>query len=374
MGGGSPFDVGLVTMESDRRRIRQITDRALAGLSPGVGEIAQLLDITDPDDAADVFATARELRERHFGDSIFLYGFVYFSTYCRNDCTFCLYRRGNDASPRYRKTADEVVRIAVELAESGVHLIDLTMGEDPIFFDDGHFEPLVELTAAVKQATGLPVMISPGVVPNAVLADLRSAGADWYACYQETHEPELYATLRMGQEFDSRVEARRAAMSFGMLAEDGLLLGVGETVDQRARSIAAMREQAAQQVRVMTFVPQRGTPLEGHSSVTMFGEMLMIAVMRLVMPERLIPASLDVDGIRGLEPRMQAGANVVTSIVPPDEGLAGVSQSELDIQEGLRTVSEVSSRLADIGLHAAVTSEYRDWIERARERLGRVPV
>ena len=87
-------------MESDRRRIRQITDRALAGLSPGVGEIAQLLDITDPDDAADVFATARELRERHFGDSIFLYGFVYFSTYCRNDCTFCLYRRDNDASPR----------------------------------------------------------------------------------------------------------------------------------------------------------------------------------------------------------------------------------------------------------------------------------
>jgi methylornithine synthase len=216
-------------------------------------------------------------------------------------------------------------------------------------------------------------MISPGVVPNSVLADLRRAGADWYACYQETHEPELYVSLRMGQEFDSRVEARRAAMSVGMLAEDGLLLGVGETVDQRARSIAAMREQAAQQVRVMTFVPQRGTPLEGYSSVTMFGEMLMIAVMRLVMPERLIPASLDVDGIRGLEPRMSAGANVVTSIVPPDEGLAGVSQSELDIQEGLRTVSEVSSRLADIGLHAAVTSEYGDWVERARERLGRVP-
>ena len=367
------FDLGLVTMESDRRRIRQITDHALAGLPPGVGEIAQLLDITDPDDAADVFAAARELRERHFGDSVFLYGFVYFSTYCRNDCTFCLYRRGNDASPRYRKTADEVVRIAVELAESGVHLIDLTMGEDPIFFDEGRFEPLVELVADVRRATGLPVMISPGVVPDSVLADLRRAGADWYACYQETHEPELYVSLRMGQEFDSRIEARRAAMSVGMLAEDGLLLGVGETVDQRARSIVAMREQAAQQVRVMTFVPQRGTPLEGYSTVTMFSEMLMIAVMRLVMPERLIPASLDVDGIRGLEPRMMAGANVVTSIVPPDEGLAGVSQSELDIQEGLRTVSEVSSRLADIGLHAAVTSEYRDWVERARERPGRVP-
>jgi methylornithine synthase len=360
-------------MQTDRRRIREITDRALAGLSPGVGEIARLLDISDPDDAADVFAAARELRERHFGDNIFLYGFVYFSTFCRNDCTFCLYRRGNEASPRYRKTADEVVRIAVDLADSGVHLIDLTMGEDPVFFDEGRFEPLVELTAAVKRATGLPVMISPGVVPNDVLADLRAAGADWYACYQETHEPELYATLRMGQEFAARIEARRAAMDLGMLAEDGLLLGVGETIDQRARSIVAMRDQAAQQVRVMTFVPQLGTPLEHHTSATMFGEMLMIAVMRLVMPERLIPASLDVDGIRGLEPRMAAGANVVTSIVPPDEGLAGVSQSELDIDEGLRTASEVSSRLADMGLHAAVASEYGDWVERSRGRPGRLP-
>ena len=64
--------------------------------------------------------------------------------------------------------------------------------------------------------------------------------------------------------------------------------------------------------------------------------------MRLAMPDRLIPASLDVDGIAGLEPRIAAGANVVTSIVPPDIGLAGVSQSELDIDDGLRTAPEVA--------------------------------
>ena len=72
------------------------------------------------------------------------------------------------------------------------------------------------------------------------------------------------------------------------------------------------------------------------------GELVTIATMRLAMPERLIPASLDVDGIAGLEPRIAAGANVVTSIVPPDLGLAGVSQSELDIDEGLRTAAEVA--------------------------------
>jgi methylornithine synthase len=88
--------------------------------------------------------------------------------------------------------------------------------------------------------------------------------------------------------------------------------------------------------------------------------------MRLAMPERLIPASLDVDGIAGLEPRIAAGANVVTSLVPPSLGLAGVSQSELDIDEGLRTAAEVTTRLATMGLHAATAAEYAAWVAAAR--------
>ncbi len=86
------------------------------------------------------------------------------------------------------------------------------------------------------------------------------------------------------------------------------------------------------------------------------------------MPDRLIPATLDVDGINGLEPRIAAGANVVTSIVPPDLGLAGVSQSELDIDAGLRTAAEVSARLTALGLRAATAGEYAGWVAGALER------
>ena len=75
--------------------------------------------------------------------------------------------------------------------------------------------------------------------------------------------------------------------------------------------------------------------------------------MRLAMPDRFIPASLDVDGIAGLERRLQAGANVVTSIVPPTVGLAGVSQAELDIDEGYRTVHRVLPHLERLGLRPA---------------------
>ena len=300
-----------------------------------------------------MFSAARELRRQRFGDEVFLYGFVYFSTFCRNHCTFCLYRAGNVAGPRYRKTQDEVVAICRDLAASGVVLLDLTLGEDPLVHDEPGYRGLLELVQAVRREAGLPVMVSPGLVPHDVLGELRARGADWYALYQETHTPALYERLRVGQPFESRAAARAAARRSGLLVEDGILTGIGDTPADRARSVDAMRDEPWDQVRVMTFVPQAGTPLAHLEPQDDLAELLTIAVMRLAMPGRLIPASLDVDGLRGLRRRLQAGANVVTSIVPPTVGLAGVSQSELDIDEGHRTVAEVLPELERLGLQAA---------------------
>jgi len=207
------------------------------------------------------------------------------------------------------------------------------------------------------------------VVADDVLAGLRERGADWYALYQETHTRELYDRLRVGQPFEARSAARRAARRAGMLVEDGLLTGIGDSAADRAHSVATMRAEGWEQVRVMTFVPQVGTPLEDVAPQGDQAELLTIAAMRLAMPEALIPASLDVDGIRGLERRLQAGANVVTSIVPPTAGLAGVSQAELDIDEGRRTVAGVLPHLEQLGLRAASAAEYSRWLDSARDRL-----
>jgi len=346
--------------------IRELCARALEGGALDEAALERLL-AADDEGAEELYAAAREQRVRRFGDAVFLYGFVYFSTFCRNACAFCYYRIGNRESPRYRKSPDEVVAICRDLAASGVDLLDLTMGEDPVFLDDGAAR-LVELVADVHEATGLPVMVSPGVVDDAVLGELRRHGADWYALYQETHTPELYGRLRLGQPFARRAAARAAARAAGLLVEDGLLTGIGDTAADRARSIVAMRAGGWQQVRVMTFVPQAGTPLGATPPPDDGDELRTIAVMRLAMPDRLIPASLDVDGIRGLERRLQAGANVVTSIVPPTTGLAGVSQSELDIEEGHRTVAGVLPHLTRLGLRHAGAEACATWIDAARRR------
>ena len=99
-------------------------------------------------------------------------------------------------------------------------------------------------------------------------------------------------------------------------------------------------------------------------------ELLSIAVLRLAMPERLIPASLDVEGISGLRCRLEAGANVVTSLVPPGSGLLGVSRAELGIEEGERTVAGVVPHLRALGLRPGSVAEYRRRLDEARRRAN----
>ena len=120
-----------------------ILESAEAGGAISESEIIRLLEIVEDEEREALFAAARRVRNRHSGNKVFLYGFVYLSTYCRNNCHFCFYRASNADSVRYRKSHEQNVEAAKMLSESNVHLIDLTMGEDPAYFDDTGFEDLV---------------------------------------------------------------------------------------------------------------------------------------------------------------------------------------------------------------------------------------
>ncbi len=340
-------------------------------------EIRALLELSSPDQILELFETARYVRTRYFGFNVFLYGFIYFSTFCRNNCTFCRYRRDNLSLVRYRKSMDEILSTAKALAADGVHLIDLTMGEDPELLKAGQADhpPLPDLAENLTAETGLPVMLSPGRVPDDILTEFAERGISWYACYQETHTRELFNRLRPGQDFNARLHAKHTARDLGMLIEDGILTGAGETRDDLLDSILWMKKLAVDQARVMTLIPQPETPLANQQSQDDLTELKLIAILRLVLQDILIPASLDVQGLGGLRARLDAGANVVTSIVLPQKGLAGVANHDLDIDASRRTVPRILPILEQCGLTAADQTEYREWIQlrlRRTHRLNRL--
>ena len=80
----------------------------------------------------------------------------------------------------------------------------------------------------------------------------------------------------------------------GLLAEDGLLTGVGESAEDLADSILDMAREPLDQVRAMSYVPHESTfPSTAGDTLEerRAHELLAIAAMRLVMEDRLIPAS-----------------------------------------------------------------------------------
>ncbi len=357
----------------DRDRFLELEDileKSLQRKPLSVSEITYLLGLTDGDQISQVFQTAQYLRAKYFGYKVFLYGFVYFSTYCRNNCTFCASRTSNKLAQRYRKSESEIVDAACLLAESGVHLIDLTMGEDLFYLrSESGSDTLLALIQKVKKNTGLPLMISPGVVSEDVLAEFVKAGVDWYACYQETHNRHLFSYLRPEQNYDRRLSSKILAKQLGILIEEGILSGVGESLSDIAFSMEVLQALGVHQARVMSFVPQIGTPMCDRKSPSRLRELMTIAVLRLLFPDRLIPASLDVDGLELLQERLEAGANVITSLIPPRLGLSGVSQPSLGIDEGSRTVRSVTPLLEKMGMEAAENQDYFQWVCREKAAL-----
>lgn len=347
--------------------ISDILDSIASGQRPDLDQVEALM-AAEGKDIPLLYEHARAAREREFGNRVYTYGFVYFSTYCKNNCTFCYYRRSNGDIPRYRKSKEEIVSLAGGLKDAGINLADLTMGEDPRMYADG-YGLLLDVISAVHKDVGISIMASPGALPREMFPRIREAGADFYACYQETYNEELFGRIRLEQDFAVRLDQKISSRKAGLLAEDGMMVGLGESVRDRAYSIMRMGELGCEQIRAMTFVPQDGTPLMHSGTCSSVEELKAIAVMRILFPDRLIPATLDVEGISGMKDRLDAGANVVTSIVPPRRNLAGVAQHELDIENGNRSVESVFSHIEDAGYRVADPSDYRAFLDDRRRKL-----
>ncbi|WP_406658279.1 methylornithine synthase PylB [Methanolobus sp. ZRKC2] len=341
-----------------------LAEEILNGSKLTDNELRELLSITDKEELEKLYYVSRKVRDHFFENKVFLYSFVYFSTYCKNKCTFCYYRESNSIN-RYRLDINEVRNICRALKGENIHMVDLTMGEDPYFHE--HPERFTDVVRMVKTELNLPIMISPGVLQNESLKELHDNGANFLALYQETHDRELYGKLRVGQSFEDRVNARSFAKSIGYCVEDGILTGVGNDIESTIKSLRGMENNRPDMVRVMTFVPQEGTPLGKKDPESSIEELKIIAILRLMFPDRLIPASLDLEGIPGMVHRLNAGANVVTSIIPSNSTLEGVVNYDRDLEERDRDPKSVIKSLKAMGMEPASQDDFNKILERKHE-------
>ena len=279
--------------------------------------------------------------------------------------------------PALPQDLDEVVAICRDLAASGRRPARPHDGRGPRASTTSPATPaLLELVAAVcdeQRAAG------HGLARRAarrrrwpVSAPAAPTGT---RCYQETHTPELYERLRVGQPFAARAAARSAARRAGLLVEDGLLTGIGDTAPTAPAPSSAMRD-AGVGAGARHDVRAAG----GHAAGRRARRPATLAScspsprMRLAMPERSDPGVARRRRHPGLEraPRGRRQRGHLASCRPPS-GLAGVSQAELDIDEGLADGGTACCRTSAAGAAPGRRSpSTASWLARGACRASEV--
>ena len=76
---------------------------------------------------------ARGVRQKIYGDQVYIRGLIEFTSYCRNDCYYCGLRRSNHAAQRYRLTEEDILSCCQQGYELGFRTFVLQGGEDGYF-------------------------------------------------------------------------------------------------------------------------------------------------------------------------------------------------------------------------------------------------
>src|SRR6187431_843130 len=252
---------------------------------------------------ADLLAEARRLRP----GTLVTYSpkvFVPLTTLCRDVCGYCTFARPPRRGERAYLTEDEVLAIARAGAEAGCTEALFTLGDRPearyrVARDElaalgcgSTLEYLARCARLVLEETGLLPHLNPGVMSRDELASLRPVAASM-GIMLETTADRLAA--RGGPHWASpdkvparRLETMRLAGELAIPFTSGVLVGIGETREERLDALVALRSLAEEhghlrEVIVQNFRAKPGTRMAEHADAPLEDHLWSIAAARIVL-------------------------------------------------------------------------------------------
>ncbi len=261
---------------------------------------------------------AREVRNRIYGNQVFIRGLIELSNYCKNNCYYCGIRAGNTQLERYRLTVDEIIKCADEGYSLGFRTFVLQGGEDSYYTDE-------KLCAAIKgikeKYHDCAVTLSLGERSFDSYKALKEAGADRYLLRHETCNKEHYKKLHPeNMSFDNRIKCVENLKELGYQVGVGFMVGSPyQTDEDLANEMLFLKRINPQMVGIGPFIPHKDTPFKDYQSGTAELTVFLLSLIRLSLPRVLLPATtaLGTVDFSGREKGINAGANVLMPNLSP---------------------------------------------------------
>ncbi len=265
-----------------------------------------------------LLAAARATALKQFGNKIYIRGLIEFTNYCKNDCYYCGIRCGNNKANRYRLNKDQILSCCANGYELGFRTFVLQGGEDPFFSD----EMLIDIILAIKKNhPDCALTLSIGERSLESYEALFTAGADRYLLRHETANPIHYSLLHPETlSLANRLHCLKNLKEIGYQVGTGFMVGSPfQTTDNLVEDLLLINKFKPQMIGIGPFIPHHDTPFRDKNPGTLQQTLRLIAMLRLMLPKALIPATTALGTIDpcGREQGILAGANVVMPNLSP---------------------------------------------------------
>lgn len=265
-----------------------------------------------------VFEKARRIRHRIYGKDVYIRGLIEFTNYCGNDCLYCGIRRSNKNADRYRLTKEDILECCETGHSLGFRTFVLQGGEDGFYTDD----MLVDIIKAVKKSyPDCALTLSIGEKSRESYEKYFDAGADRYLLRHETADSCHYSKLHpTSLSLENRKRCLYDLKEIGYQTGSGFMVGSPfQTAECLAEDMIFLHELQPHMVGIGPFIPHHDTPFADEKQGTLELTLFMLGLLRLMLPNVLLPATTALGTIdpNGREMGILAGANVVMPNLSP---------------------------------------------------------
>lgn len=281
-------------------------------------QLKLLLETNDDEGIRFMHEEAVKVCQKTYGNQVFIRGLIEFTNFCKNDCYYCGIRRSNSQADRYRLTKEQMLDCCASGYELGFRTFVLQGGEDGYFTDD----KICDLVSAIKEKyPDCAVTLSIGEKSRESYKRYFDAGADRYLLRHETADEAHYKKLHPEEmSLSHRKQCLWDLKEIGYQVGCGFMVGSpGQTVETLYEDLQFIRELQPHMVGIGPFISQKDTPFADKASGTMEQTLKLLAIIRLIQPYVLLPATTALGTIhpKGRELGILSGANVVMPNLSP---------------------------------------------------------
>ncbi|AFM06451.2 biotin synthase BioB [Corynebacterium pseudotuberculosis] len=249
-------------------------------------EVLQVLTLEE-DRIPELLALAHEVRLKWCGEEVEVEGIISLKTGgCPEDCHFCS-QSGLFESPVRSAWLDiaGLVEAAKQTQKSGATefcIVAAVKGPDERLMSQ-----LEEVVAAIKSEVDIEVAASIGILTQEQVDRLKAAGVHRYNHNLETARS-YFPNVVTTHSWESRRETLRMIGEAGLEVCSGGIIGMGETLEQRAEFACDLAELNPTEVPMNFLDPRPGTPFADLDVMETPDALRAIGAFRLALPKTIL--------------------------------------------------------------------------------------